>query len=153
MDQKLTRIEVSAALRSSCYRLRSWMLLLLMILVFLSGLAVVYVKNAYRQNFIQYQQQKARRTKLRQQWNQLLLEDTTWGSYNRIEHVAQNELDMVVPPAQETRILQVPADVIGQTSAVGDNVSQLPPPLHLEAPRSVSGENAVTQDKAGPDVQ
>ena len=126
MEARLTRQIVNSALKANCYRLRSWILWVLMLLVFVSGLAVVCVKNAYRQNFIRYQAQKVRARQLHQQWNQLLLEDTAWGSYSRIERMAQEDMGMLTPPASATRILTLPAQVVGATSAVGDNVSELP---------------------------
>ena len=83
--------------------------MILVAVTFLSALGVVMVKNAYRQAYISKHQQEKRTEQLHTQWMQLLLEEGTWGSGQRIEQVAITQMGMKVPDAADTEILTIPA--------------------------------------------
>lgn len=87
----------------------SGIVMILVAVIFLSALGVVMVKNAYRQAYITQHQQEKRSEQLHTQWMQLLLEEGTWGSGQRIEQVAIGQMGMKVPDAADTEILTIPA--------------------------------------------
>ena len=94
----------------------SGVVMVLVAVTFLSALGVVMVKNAYRQAYITKHQQEKRAEALHTQWMQLLLEEGTWGSGQRIEQVATQEMGMKVPDAADTEILSLPATTDQTTS-------------------------------------
>jgi len=76
-----------------------WVLLLLLISV--SALLVVYSSHRARHLFYELQASRVMRDDLQVEWGQLLLEQSTWSSYVRIESIAINELGMIVPEPQD----------------------------------------------------
>ncbi len=74
--------------------------IILIIAVLLSALAIVYVKTFNRRMFSQLQAQYDMRDKLQVEWGQLLLEQSTWATSSRIQHIAQNNLHMLMPEAR-----------------------------------------------------
>lgn len=70
---------------------------LLICAVFLSALAVVDARHEDRVLFAQLQQQRQQRDQLNIEWGQLLLEQSTWSTHARIEQLATQKLDMVMP--------------------------------------------------------
>ena len=81
-------------------------ILLLGVFVFISALAVVWVKDQYRQRYIQLQAAYQERDHLQTVWGQLLLEESTWAQYQRIEKIATGSLGMIVPVAKDIRIVE-----------------------------------------------
>jgi cell division protein FtsL len=71
---------------------------ILALLVLISALAAVYTKHQSRQLFIRLQALEAERDDLNIEWNKLLLEQATWATPTRIEMVARDRLQMMVPP-------------------------------------------------------
>lgn len=72
-----------------------WVLLLLLISI--SALMVVYSSHLSRHLFYDLQAERVIRDELQVEWGQLLLEQSTWSSYGRIEELATNQLGMIVP--------------------------------------------------------
>ena len=66
-------------------------------LVVVSALAVVYSSYQARQSFSALQQAKRETLRLDEQWGRLLLEQSTWASHARIEHLARTKLTMTAP--------------------------------------------------------
>lgn len=72
-------------------------LCILSVAVLMSALSIVYVTNASRSLNANYQQSLTERDHLHVQWGQLLLEKSTWIMQARVQKVAEDKLDMIVP--------------------------------------------------------
>lgn len=72
-------------------------LLLLIMAVLASALSVVYVKALDRDLFADLQTLQQTRDDLRVEAGQLLLEQNTWAAPARVQSIAQQALNMVVP--------------------------------------------------------
>ncbi len=72
-----------------------------------SAITVIFVKNQYRSLFIQLQQIKHQERKLNTQHSQLLLEDSTWKSQNRVEHTAHSNYDMQAIKPKNIKIINL----------------------------------------------
>ncbi len=66
----------------------------LSVMVMLSALAVVYVKHENRKLFVQLHELQKDRDTLNIEWGRLQLEQSTWATNGRIEHLARKQLDM-----------------------------------------------------------
>lgn len=82
-------------------------LVLLMCAVFLSSLQLVLVRHENRMLFIELQKLQQQRDTLNVEWGQLQLEQSTLAEHNRIETIAREQLDMIMP-AQNNLILIKP---------------------------------------------
>jgi cell division protein FtsL len=71
-----------------------------------SALGVVYAKHEARNRFNELQKLTRERDDLDIEWGQLQLEQSTWATHGRVERVAREELRMVIPQANELRIVQ-----------------------------------------------
>ena len=67
----------------------SFLVSLLILLNLISAITVIFVKNQYRNLFIELQQIKAQEQKLNTQHSQLLLEYSTWKSQDRVTLIAE----------------------------------------------------------------
>lgn len=67
----------------------------------LSALGVVYSSFEARRLVAQHQQLLNMKNAMQVEWGQLLLEQSTWGSYNRVEQLAGAKLKMRVPSPSE----------------------------------------------------
>lgn len=74
---------------------------LLSISVLFSAFAVVFSKHMSRTWFVELQTLQQYRDDLQTEWGQLLLEQNTWASQSRVERIARQELDMVLPQADQ----------------------------------------------------
>lgn len=77
------------------------LLTVLALCVLVSALAAVYAKHRSRQLFIELETLKSQRDDLNIEWNRLMLEQATWATPTRIEMIARDRLQMLVPPAQQ----------------------------------------------------
>jgi cell division protein FtsL len=75
--------------------------LFLITLLFVSALAVVYLKDLNRRLFIQYQTLQQDSEQSRMQWGKLLLEQSALSTQARIQEVAQSKLGMMYPNPSE----------------------------------------------------
>lgn len=80
----------------------------LIIAIFISAFLLVLVKNAYHQAFMRLQALKVEQSQLHTEWMQLLIEEGTWGNYDRVNQVATTTLGMIPPSPFNTQILSVP---------------------------------------------
>jgi cell division protein FtsL len=71
-----------------------------------SSLGVVYAKQEARSRFNELQQLVRKRDDLDIEWGQLQLEQSTWATHGRVERLAHEELHMVIPQANDLRIVQ-----------------------------------------------
>lgn len=77
----------------------AWVLLLFLISI--SALMVVYSSHRARHLFYDLQASRVDRDELQVEWGQLLLEQSTWSSYGRIESIAIDQLGMIVPEPKD----------------------------------------------------
>lgn len=68
------------------------------LMLFASSLGVVFSTNQARQLFVELQGLQKVRDELNTEWGRLQLEQSTWATHGRIETMANNKLDMVIPP-------------------------------------------------------
>ncbi|NCX93967.1 MAG: cell division protein FtsL [Gammaproteobacteria bacterium] len=84
---------------------RTGLLMLLGFLALMCAISVVYVKDFYRQRFIELNTIKSQNDALETVWSQLLLEETTWASHERIATLANAKLNMHTPELGEIKML------------------------------------------------
>ena len=83
-------------------RHRQWLLVILSgASVVVSALGVVFASFETRRLVAQHQQLLSAKNDMQVEWGQLLLEQSTWGSYNRVEQLAGDKLQMRVPSPSE----------------------------------------------------
>ena len=79
-----------------------WILVVMALLLAAgSALGVVYSSYEARRLIAQHQQLLNDKNAMQVEWGQLLLEQSTWGSYNRVEQLAGTKLKMRVPSPNE----------------------------------------------------
>lgn len=71
--------------------------MILLIMTFVSAISVVYVKHYNRKLFVELQYQEENRDNMAIEWGKLQLEQATWATHMRIESIARNELQMIIP--------------------------------------------------------
>ena len=78
----------------------------LSLLIFASSMGVIYSKHTSRQLFAQLQSLQNMRDELHVEWSQLLLEQGTWATDVRVERVAREHLNMMVPSPDKVVVLR-----------------------------------------------
>ena len=76
-------------------------------IVFISAMAVVFVRSANRQSFLILQAVTLERDRLSEEWGRLQLENATWSLHDLIENEARQRLDMNAPNPTETIVLRL----------------------------------------------
>ena len=76
---------------------RGWLVGVLAVTVVGTAVGVVYSQYEARVLFARKQALIAQRDALSVEWGRLQLEQSTWGTQSRVEHVARKELQMVAP--------------------------------------------------------
>jgi cell division protein FtsL len=84
------------------------LVLILLLAVLSSALAVVYTTNEQRLHISQLQQLEQHAHELQLQWGQLLLEQASLATSARVERLAVEKLNMHLPKADQTYLLQSP---------------------------------------------
>ena len=79
---------------------------LLLILVFVTAFAVVYVKDLYRRMFIDYQNLQDQQNQLYVDWGKLLLEQSTWSTQARVQKIATERLNMEAPQDKQVVVVE-----------------------------------------------
>ncbi len=69
--------------------------------VVVSALAVVYSKFQSRVLFTQLQDLNQAQDRMDVEWGQLQLEQSTWAAHGRIERLASQRLQMILPEAEQ----------------------------------------------------
>lgn len=77
----------------------------LLLLVVWSAVAVVDVSHRCRVLFAALQDLQSEQWTQQERFGQLLLEESTWATYHRVEQVAGKRLGMRVPAPGETRLV------------------------------------------------
>jgi len=78
----------------------------LWVAVLASALGVIYAKHEARSRFNELQRLTQERDDLDIAWGQLPVEQSTWATHGRVEHVARDDLHMTIPQASDLRIVQ-----------------------------------------------
>ncbi|EDN69848.1 cell division protein [Beggiatoa sp. PS] len=81
-------------------------LTLLVCAVFVSALHLVVVRHENRNLFIELQELQQQRDALNISYGQLQLEISTLAQHNRIETIAQKQLNMITPTAQNIIVIK-----------------------------------------------
>ena len=80
-------------------------LYVMLLAVMASAISVVYIKHQSRVEFVALQKLEQDRDDLDEEWGRLLLEQSTWASPGRVERQAKIRLNMAVPIAARTMVL------------------------------------------------
>lgn len=81
-------------------------LALLVIATFASAMGVIYFKHCSRQYFAELQSLQQTAENLHVEWSQLLVEQGTWASDVRVDKVARQQLNMVLPEPQDVVVIR-----------------------------------------------
>lgn len=82
--------------------MQAWLpVVVVLLLVLASAMGVVYSTFETRKLVAKYQKMQSHNNEMQVEWGQLLLEQSTWGSYNRVEQLATDKLKMRVPAPNE----------------------------------------------------
>lgn len=76
--------------------------------VALSAVLVIYSEHQSRALFAELQELNRERDALDAEWGMLRLEQGAWATHGRIERLAREELDMVMPGRDDVVILRRP---------------------------------------------
>ena len=82
------------------------LLVFLALSVLASGIGVVYAKYAGRKCFVELQALRADRDAINVEWGRLQLEQSTWATHGRIETMASQKLQMVLPKAEQIVVVR-----------------------------------------------
>ncbi len=80
-------------------------LLAVVLLLAVSALAVVHSSYQARQVFSALQQEHRETVRLEEEWGRLLLEQSTWASHARVEHLARTKLQMTPPEGRNIHVV------------------------------------------------
>lgn len=78
----------------------------LLLIVLLSALAVVYMTNLQRTTLYQLESAEQQTHQLQLQWGQLLLEQASLATPSRVEQLAANKLNMILPMNKKMMVLR-----------------------------------------------
>lgn len=76
--------------------------------VFASGVLLVTAKHQSRQLFAELEALKREEARLQIDWGRLQLEQSTWATHARIEALAGEQLELVVPAEDQVVIVAAP---------------------------------------------
>jgi len=85
---------------------RQLALALLVPAVVASAVAVVYAKHESRKLFMALQALQTERDRMDVQWGRLQLEQSTWATHGKVEHLARNRLHMTEPAAADIVVVR-----------------------------------------------
>lgn len=74
--------------------------------VMLSALGIVYAEHQQRRLFVELQSLEQTRDALNVEWGRLQLEQSTWATHGRVEALARERLDMVIPSPESVVIVR-----------------------------------------------
>ena len=85
-----------------------WLLLMILIVLTVgSGVAVIYIKHENRKLFMELQVLYKARDQLDDEWGRLLLEQSTLVGQGRVERLARERLEMVMPEPTQVMIIRL----------------------------------------------
>jgi len=74
--------------------------------VLVSAVGLVYSKHLTRKLFVELQQLNKEVVGLNTEWGRLQLEQSAWSDHGRIERIARERLDMVIPEADQVAFIK-----------------------------------------------
>jgi cell division protein FtsL len=80
--------------------------LALTLLVMASAMAVIFSAYEYRRLFNQHQVLVQQWDEIQVEWGQYLLEQSLWSAHHRVEALAADEMNMVVPATEAIEIVR-----------------------------------------------
>jgi cell division protein FtsL len=83
----------------------SFLMLLLFLAVLVSAVAVSYTAHWNRQLLNGLYAELSVRDKAQAEWGRLILEQSTWTAHNRIESLATEQLQMLIPEPAQVRMV------------------------------------------------
>lgn len=90
------------------FKLTSWLLAwpqlsvcLLLLLLVASALGVVFAAHETRQQYAEIQQLERKQDHLDSEYEKLLLEQSAWADYARVDRISREELGMTSPAAKD----------------------------------------------------
>ena len=83
--------------------------ILLTAMLVLCSLLLVTSQHRARRLFVELERSQQASRQLDVEWNQLQLEQSTWGMPARVEKIAREQLKMQLPTAARTEIVALPA--------------------------------------------
>ncbi|MDX1518777.1 MAG: cell division protein FtsL [Gammaproteobacteria bacterium] len=86
--------------------MKTMVLLLLILAVFITGIKVVVTRHDARTLFVEIQRLEKIRDELNEEWGRLQLEQSTWATDVRVESMARSELGMKMPDENSLVLLQ-----------------------------------------------
>lgn len=89
---------------------KNMLISVLILILFVSAFAIVYMKDLNRRLFIQYQTLQREKAQQIIDWGRLLLEQSTWSTQSRIAQLAQHQLGMEIPNAKNVVLIEVAHD-------------------------------------------
>lgn len=78
----------------------------IVIVCFLSALAIVYTKHESRKLFVELEVLTTERDALNIEWGQLQIEQSTWATHARIERIAVEEMSLIRPRSGEIYVIE-----------------------------------------------
>lgn len=82
--------------------------LIVAVAVVISGVMLVTAKHKSRQSFAELEALKREEARLQDDWGRLQLEQSTWATHPRIEALAAQQLELVVPDEEQVVIVAAP---------------------------------------------
>ncbi|MGD2052935.1 MAG: cell division protein FtsL [Gammaproteobacteria bacterium] len=79
---------------------------ILFVTVMATAIGLVYSKHKTRQLFVELQQLNKEVVSLNTEWGRLQLEQSAWSDHGRIEQIARERLDMVIPEADQVAFIK-----------------------------------------------
>lgn len=77
----------------------------LLLLAVISAVSVIYSTYQSRQLFNQVQQLQRKEWALEEDWERLLLEQSTWASHERVSKIAESRLGMITPDPATIKVV------------------------------------------------
>jgi cell division protein FtsL len=78
----------------------------LLVVVMITALGIVYAKHQSRRLFVGLQKQQHAADEMMIEWGRLKLEESAWSADGRIDQVARNKLNMVIPKADAVVVVK-----------------------------------------------
>ncbi len=79
---------------------------ILFVTVMATAIGLVYSKHKTRKLFVELQQLNKEVVSLNTEWGRLQLEQSAWADHGRIEQIARERLDMVIPEAEQVAFIK-----------------------------------------------
>ncbi|CAK0765115.1 Cell division protein FtsL [Gammaproteobacteria bacterium] len=70
-----------------------------------SAMEVVYARHVSRKLYNDLQKLQVARDNLQIEWGKLQIEEGTWATHPRVERVAHNQLEMLLPPQEKIVVI------------------------------------------------